>query len=575
MIISAYGRPVTAASAFVVQDESAASPEGAIKSTQARAVVLPAVSRDRVRLQLNADIAMPTEIELKLYCPPEEIARVVSHPLISAGNEKGAPKRLVNTYFDTPDLALHAERIALRVRDTATERLQTVKCDAESMAGLSSRPEWEGPFTGTFDFTAVDNCKVQALLEARQAELTPVFTTTFERRTWRIDVSKKIALWVMVDVGEISSGDRVLPVSEVELELVQGRANDLLDFGAELATQCPLVPDNVSKAERGYRLFLDQQANPHKAAKSALTAKCTPADSFQILAGQGLQMWQANLLGTLTSTNPEFIHQYRVALRRLGSLLEVFKPFLPGRFQRQWAKQFRKLSQVTGDIRDLDVMRESILANDDENAQKTLSIVLAAWECARQEAQVQLEQLRYGAPVLMFAGGLRELAPEDFPGNLPRLAERQIFELHRKAEKRFAKSRKSPTLENAHGFRIALKHLRYACEFFAPLFEDEEMLRYAKSIAKLQDELGFVNDFHVALGRLRHWVEQGAISKKNREEIAAWHMDHARETLAGSLRTAETVLNRCLPWCTECELRRLSPRLRSAQHEIPRRIKVR
>lgn len=518
---------------------------------------------------------MPTEIELKLYCPPEEIARVVSHLLTRTGNDAGTSKRLINTYFDTPDLALHAERIALRVRDTPTERLQTVKCDAASMAGLSSRPEWEVPFSGTFDFTAVDNRPVKALLEARQAELVPVFTTTFERRTWRIDVSKKISLWVMVDVGEISSGDRVLPISEVELELAQGRADDLLDFGADLATEFPLVPDNVSKAERGYRLFLSQEPDSQKGERSALTARCVPADSFQILAGQGLQMWQANLLGALTSPSPEFIHQYRVALRRLGSLLEVFKPFLPGPFQRQWAKRFRKLSQVTGDSRDLDVMRESILRNDDENAQETLSVVLAAWESARQTAQAQLEQLSYGAPVLMFARDLRELSPDDFPRSLSRLAERQVSELHRKAAKRLARSQKSPTLDNAHGFRIALKHLRYACEFFAPLFDEEEMLRYAKSVAKLQDELGFVNDFHVALVRLRHWADQGAISKKNRDEVANWHMEHARDTLAASLGTAEAVLTRCLPWCTECELRRRSPRQRSARHDVPRRVKVR
>ena len=516
---------------------------------------------------------MPNEIELKLYCPADEIERIESHPLIRAGNEKGPPKRLINTYFDTPDLALHAERIALRVRETPTEKLQTVKCEAESVAGLSSRPEWEVPFVGAFDFSSVDDRQVRTFLEKRQHQLVPVFSTSFERRTWRIDVSRKIALWVMVDVGEIASGDRVLPISEVELELAQGRANDLLDFGIALATELPLVPNNVSKAERGYQLFLNQEAGPLKAAKSALTARHAPADSFQVLASQGMQMWQTNLLGTLTSANQEFVHQFRVALRRVGSLLEIFKPFLPDRFQRQWAKRLKKLSQITGDVRDLDVMRETILRSDDPNAQTALSTVLVAWEKARQEAQEQLEHLSYGAPVLSFARELRELSNDDFPRNLPRLAERQLSELHRKALKRLARSIKSPTLENAHGFRIALKHLRYACEFFAPVFDDEEMLRYAKSIARLQDELGFANDFHVALGRLQRWIDQGAIPKESRDEIAAWHTERAKEALGSSLHVAESVLSRCLPWCTECELRRLSPRGRSAQHDIERRIK--
>ena len=61
---------------------------------------------------------MATEIELKLYCAPDEIDRVGMHPLIAAGVETGPAKRLENTYYDTPDLALHQERIALRVRNS-------------------------------------------------------------------------------------------------------------------------------------------------------------------------------------------------------------------------------------------------------------------------------------------------------------------------------------------------------------------------------------------------------------------------------------------------------------------------
>ena len=105
---------------------------------------------------------MATEIELKLYCAPDDIGRVGIHPLIAAGVETGPAKRLENTYYDTPDLALHQARIALRVRKTPTELLQTVKCAAKSVAGLSARPEWETPYAGAFDFSAVDARKVRA-----------------------------------------------------------------------------------------------------------------------------------------------------------------------------------------------------------------------------------------------------------------------------------------------------------------------------------------------------------------------------------------------------------------------------
>ena len=494
---------------------------------------------------------MATEIELKLYCPPEEISRIESHPLVAVSNLLGPAKLLENTYFDTPDLTLHAKRISLRVRNTPTEQLQTVKCAAESVAGLSSRPEWETPYAGAFNFKPVTNRKVRAFLKERQPELVPVFSTSFERRTWRIDLSKKISVWVMVDIGHVVSGDRVLPISEVELELAKGSPEDLLDFAIALATHLPLVPNDVSKAERGYQLYLNHEASPQKAGQSSLSTKRTPAEAFHLLAGQGMQAWQANLLGTLTSKDQEFVHQLRVSLRRLNSLLKVFKSALPEGFQHRWTQRIKELSQLTGDVRDLDLMREGILLpmlkSDDKLVKAAVTTALAAWEEARQDAQSQVQQLSYGGPILLFARELQELSSDDFPKHLPRFAEKQLSGLHRSARKQLSKALKSPTPENAHRLRIALKHLRYSCEFFTPLFDGEAMLPYVKAITKLQDEFGFNNDFHVALSRLQAWVEQGTISKKAREEIAAWHTAHAQKNLSNSLLLAESVLSRALP----------------------------
>lgn len=518
---------------------------------------------------------MATEVELKLYCPPGAIARIGTHPLITAGVETGPAKRLENTYYDTPDLALHQERIALRVRTTPTEQLQTVKCAAKSVAGLSARPEWETPYTGAFDFSAVDARKVRAFLKQRQSSLVPVFTTSFERRTWRIDVSTKIVLWVMMDTGYVSSGDRVLPISEVELELAQGKPEDLLDFATALATHLPLVPHDVSKAERGYQLFLNQASCPQKASPSPLGAKQNSAEAFHLLASQGMQMWQANLLGTLTSQDQEFVHQFRVSLRRLNSLIKVFKPALPDRYQEQWTKRLKALSRFTGNVRDLDVMRcgivEPMLQSDDLQILSHAKAALAALDDAKEEAVEQLAQLQYGGPVLLFARDLQDLDTDDFPKNLPRFAEKQLAGLHRNAVKQLNKTLKAPTSERAHRFRIALKHLRYSCEFFAPLFDNDEMVEYAKAIADLQDAFGFINDFHVALSRLQDWVAQEAIPKDARESVAAWHTPHAQAVLADALQLAETVMSRCQPWCTECERRGLTAIRRRMHHDIKRK----
>jgi adenylate cyclase len=285
-----------------------------------------------------------------------------------------------------------------------------------------------------------------------------------------------------------------------------------------------------------------------------------------------MQMWQANLLGTLTTPDQEFVHQFRVSLRRLNSLLKVFKPALPGRYQARWTKRVKELSQITGDARDLDVMRSGILEPmldcDESSIQAYAKAAIAMLDKAKQEALAQVKQLHYGGPVLLFARDLQDLDTDDFPKNLPRFAEKQLAGLHRNALKRLTRTLEAPTPQSAHRFRIALKHLRYSCEFFAPLFDNEEMLEYAKAIAGLQDAFGFINDFHVALSRLQGWVEKAAIAPEVREAVAKWHAPRAQLVLTDALQLAESAMSRCLPWCTECERRGLTAIRRRMRHDI-------
>lgn len=124
--------------------------------------------------------------------------------------------------------------------------------------------------------------------------------------------------------------------------------------------------------------------------------------------------------------------------------------------------------------------------------------VLAALDEAMKEAVAQLAQLQYGGPVLLFARDLQDLdtdiSQRAFPGSLKSNSQACIV----MRQKRLSKTLKAPTPERAHRFRISLKHLRYSCEFFAPLFDNDEMVEYSKVIAGLQDAFGFINDFHVA-----------------------------------------------------------------------------
>ena len=197
---------------------------------------------------------MAIEVELKLSFPAESLPEIMRHPLLADAPREGEPDTLDNTYFDTPSLTLRAHGIGLRLRRQAGGMVQTVKCSAQTINGLTRRPEWETPWCGHFDFSGVTDTAVSALLMQVRDELVPVFSTRFLRDTRRIQPRPGVCILAMVDTGLIEAGENRAPIHELELELVEGEEGELVRLAGKLRETLPLAFENVSKAQRGYRL---------------------------------------------------------------------------------------------------------------------------------------------------------------------------------------------------------------------------------------------------------------------------------------------------------------------------------
>ncbi|MCL2160568.1 MAG: CYTH domain-containing protein [Betaproteobacteria bacterium] len=202
---------------------------------------------------------MSIEIELKLSFPADALPEITRHPLIASAPRKGEPETLDNTYFDTPSHTLRAHGIGLRLRQYSDGMVQTVKCStAQSIDGLTRRPEWETPWSGYFDFSSVTDAAVAALLTRVQNQLIPVFTTRFFRDIRHIQPRPGVYILAMIDTGLIKAGENDAPIHELELELVEGDEDELVRLAGELQKNLPLTFENVSKAQRGYRLAAKQ-----------------------------------------------------------------------------------------------------------------------------------------------------------------------------------------------------------------------------------------------------------------------------------------------------------------------------
>ena len=199
------------------------------------------------------------ETELKLSLNEADLPRLLTHPLLV---QDAGTQRLLNTYFDTPDLALQQRRMAVRERLAGEQWLLTVKTAGRSENGLSRRQEWEGPTTpGALQFdTLVDDAALATDLMALRPALRALFCTDFERQRWVI-AHAGAQIEVALDQGciHVPGTDLSEPLLELELELLSGPESALMAL-ADVLRQTPqglaaLTPSDASKAQRGMALW--------------------------------------------------------------------------------------------------------------------------------------------------------------------------------------------------------------------------------------------------------------------------------------------------------------------------------
>jgi adenylate cyclase len=482
---------------------------------------------------------MTDEVELKLALAEGHQSRFLRHPLL-----KNAVQRHVDTldniYYDTPDLALRRRGISLRLRRKGREWLQTVKLAGSSAGGLSSRPEWETPYAGHFDFSPVDQSTVREWLQRPKllARIIPICETRFRRITWRFAAAPGAVL-LTLDRGWIIANGRRESISEVELELADAPVHAIFGLATQLAQRVTLTPAVLSKAERGYRLHTGAPPVPFKAVAVALSAAMPPFEAFRHIALSCLEHLQQNHAGALSSDDPEYIHQMRVAARRLRAALRLFAPMLPEHFGEPMRAPLSALMQQLGRARDLDVLLAEItdpvlaaLPNEPRLPALAGDITNRSY-MARAAAVAMLAAPDYGRMLLTILEALHA-APIANPATVVLLsfAAERLKRLRNKV-RRLAAAAHTDDPVSLHALRIGIKRLRYALEFFSPLAPERAMRRVLRQLATLQDTLGQLNDLSSAGAMLMDCAGDDPRLREAVTLIGGWHGPRYAGLLAG------------------------------------------
>ena len=448
---------------------------------------------------------MGQEIEIKLAVEAQHAAQVWQ-ALRRFPHGKPATRRLFSAYYDTPDFLLKSKGVALRLRRDGQRWIQTIKSAGNVSGGLHQRFEHETEVALQLpSFPAMAQAGFGELIADahKRNSLGVAFTTEFSRSSTLIERGGGDIVEVSLDRGIITAGERREPICEIELELKAGKASALFELALELAPELPFRLENRSKAQRGYALVAGTKAAPVKASAPGLTADMSVEVAFATIAFDCIAHLQANETGLLAGRDAEYLHQARVALRRLRSAYRVFAPAIPAARFAQSIEEFKAVARKLGTARNLDVFALETLAH--ANAADHAGIA-ALHRCAQakrqhaaQAARAAVAAPQYTIMLLRFAQTLSAVqtqpethAPGGVGTKLADFASAVLSHQHARVKKR---GRHLMRLASAdlHRLRIQVKRLRYVNEFFLPLAPDRPA-DALQSLANLQALLGRFND---------------------------------------------------------------------------------
>ena len=424
--------------------------------------------------------------------------------------------RLRARYFDTDDGNLGRAGVALRLRLEGDHWVQTLKARGESAV---HRLEHEVAVPGAPDDTpALDLTRhagtpaheqlLKALGSAGPAALVERFATDVWRSIVVIEDHDGSRIEAALDLGHVRAGGQEAPIAELELEHLDGPQAALFKRAEEALSVGGLWLSTISKAEQGARL---RAGSPTPATKALPLASMPDAHGAMVLRTV-LDNTLAQVLPNLSisaegQADAEHIHQARVGLRRLRTVLREFAKAGPG-IDPAWEPALAQTFRTLGQQRDHEAVSAAVRPLlDAAGAPKTawaapteVDVTAAARAPALQQALLRLLALLHG--------GDESLSPLSHRATVELMASR-LQRLHRRVD-RAGRDFEALPLADQHTARKRLKRLRYLSEFAQLLWPEDKVRAYVDTLKPMQEALGQHADCAVAAEHFRHDAESDA-----------------------------------------------------------------
>jgi len=424
------------------------------------------------------------EREVKLQPP-------VGFELSGLEGERREPRLFDSTYYDTEDRRLARRGVTLRRR--VENGVGAWQLKLPKGAGVRVELELEGG-------EAVPDRAVRLLVGlTRRRPLEPVASLRTRRETLVVQQNGSVLAEVVLDGVSVLEGERVAGgFEELEIELFEGDDADLRRL--ETLLRGVGATDAASSSKLARVLGVE----PPRRVK--LGPDASPADALRAALRDQLALILAHDPGTRLGTDPEDLHQLRVATRRLRAFLRASRRFV----DEEWANELRAelgwLGGELGGVRDLDVLLEHLReesATLEPAEKKSLRPVLAA--LGRERGRQRRTLLR-GLESDRYLALLDRLETIDPPIVETGITLEAIWRREfRRLRRAIAELGPVPADHALHAVRIHAKRSRYAAELARPAL-GKRAVGFLEAAKGLQDVLGVHQDAVVAEQVLRERV---------------------------------------------------------------------
>ena len=430
------------------------------------------------------------------------------------------PRTIYRTYFDSFDWRLYLDGSLLEdSRDGNSHTLVLRALQGEDRSPglkLDTPPRFardlpQGPLRE----------QLEPLLEMR--ELVPIFRIRSRVTGLRIlNRDEKTVAWLKIEENNLPR-QRGIRSGKLDNRAVIIPVRGFAKPGKAMAKR--LQQQGLIPAEDSLMLsVLAKIGEKPGSYSSKLNLKLDPAmradQASKIILQRLLDIMLQNEAGTRKAADTEFLHDFRVAIRRTRSALSQIKAVFPTRIIDRYKREFAWLGQMTSPSRDLDVYllnfddyRDSLPVAVRPDIEPLRSFLIRHQKAENKALVKVLDSARYARLIRNWRTFLEQPVNErstlkNAGRPVSEVASQRIWRVFRRViQEGDAITADSPA-DDLHELRKTCKKLRYLMEFFASLYPSGNIKGLIQTLKILQDNLGDFQDYEVQVSTLKTFSHQ-------------------------------------------------------------------